>query len=351
MLYFERKSVFETNSSSSHALSLAKGDILDGFPSKDILRSGVIRIHPPITEDGPVSTFGCDFYRYYKFENKLTYALVHAAGGKLQSEDYNVDVIPALVESKPAVARLINFIKETTGCRVEFYFRSGAGDDLELDVDHQSVGSFSNELDSPNFLKSFLFMARSYVQTGSDGSAGPYTIPTDIGPEVNRPDLIEKLEGLNNTLVLEKIGHKLLISMNDAETTVDIKRFRYPHLFGLEESGRASIIDYSIVVPLYVSSFPLEVADLAADEGYDPDVLAMDLLLEFVVWQSRRDGHEAGRLLTIAPNLKPVIHIEGSDEKMFRNIFDVPGFKMVWRCDSDCLKAVKTSIKDAEKRR
>ena len=183
-----RRSVFETNSSSSHSLTLGSTNESDLCQTFDIgvLRKGSIQITPPVDH------FGWNFFRFYKLENKITYLLAQVAmpdqidelfknSGKVApgSKEHTSE----LCKSNSKIQMIVNAVKKKTG--VDMLFTRASF----VDVDHQS-DSMEADVAKPFFqdkdkLNQFLFNPASYVQTGNDNSSISVRISTDTGETVD----------------------------------------------------------------------------------------------------------------------------------------------------------------------
>ncbi len=159
-----RKSVFETNSSSSHSLTMGKGDLVASpFPAS-VLRQGVVALQ--------VGEYGWEWYRYYSAQEKLNYLLTQVTDGHVETD------IDELCDMNPNVAMMRKVVKEHTGCDLQVMPGSGY-------IDHQSArGDGGNGLelfDDEDKLKRFIFDSTSYIQTGNDNGSPPWNIRTDQG--------------------------------------------------------------------------------------------------------------------------------------------------------------------------
>jgi hypothetical protein len=162
-----RKSVFETNSSSSHSLTLGKGDLAAQPLPPHILREGVICLS--------AGEYGWEWHRYYSVQGKLRYLLTQVTNGQVP------DDIEELCQDNERVAMLRDVVKEHTGCSIIVTHSSGH-------IDHQSaMGDGNNGVElfnSAEALKSFIFDPESYIETGNDNSSPPWQINTDRGYEL-----------------------------------------------------------------------------------------------------------------------------------------------------------------------
>lgn len=159
-----RSSVFETNSSSSHSLTLGTGNLVATPFSPEMLRAGEVPLRP--------GEYGWEWRRYYTAREKLGYLLTQVTDGKVE-----VDT-EALRESNPFFAQLYDVVKDHTGCRL--VVEPGQGS-----IDHQSAraeGAVGMKLfDDTDKLRAFLFDDTAYLETGNDNNPPPWTISSDIG--------------------------------------------------------------------------------------------------------------------------------------------------------------------------
>jgi hypothetical protein len=164
-----RKNVFETNSSSSHSLTLAKGDLVAQPFEKDVLRKGAVTL--------TLGDYNWEYYRYYSTLAKAGYLatqLFHRTG---IPEGKPEEVTRALREQNPSFDMLCRVIWEHTGVRVLVKPGSSGG------IDHESVGNGLQVFNSEDKLRKLLFSPNSYIQTGNDNEGPGKIIQTDRGPE------------------------------------------------------------------------------------------------------------------------------------------------------------------------
>lgn len=163
---FVRKQVFESNSSSNHALHSEPDDAIDANTSKATLRGGVINV--------TLRSFGQEWMRYYTLENKIAYLLVQACWIDKESDVKNWAT--HLRQESPKAKKLLDLVEKVTRCKVNVEL--GNAGFAWIEPDQRGVG---HELfDSPDDLKMFLFSAKSYVQTRYDLGFMEY-IDTDRG--------------------------------------------------------------------------------------------------------------------------------------------------------------------------
>jgi len=155
-----RGAVFETNSSSSHSVTVSGEEVTDFGLSQDELREGVIRIRQ---DDG----FHWGWQRFHDTHSKIAYLLLQVAGGYIEDAEQDVDLVPSLVEKSERARELVELVKEATGCRVEFYV------DGWVSIDSRSRDMGLDLFNDPWLMRQFLFAKDSYIQTGNDNETPP----------------------------------------------------------------------------------------------------------------------------------------------------------------------------------
>lgn len=143
-----RHKVFETNSSSTHSISINENS------------NGILETIVP-NEDGLIELFGGEFgWSWKKFNDSMTkanYCAVH-------SMNHN----PSLKEM------LTSVIKEHTGAKEVIYSLSDEYSNSNWSyIDHQSNGTAEEAFASEYKLKNFIFNSKSWLFTGNDNSYPP----------------------------------------------------------------------------------------------------------------------------------------------------------------------------------
>lgn len=154
-----RNAVFETNSSSSHSVTVSGNEMVDFGLSKDELRSGVIHIERS-------GDFGWRFEEFRDTHSKIAYMIIQSDTdrlGYLSDDETWVDLVPTLKETGAENTRwLIDLIENATGCTLEIQFGSYSG------IDHQSHGEGEELFGDANEMRRFLFSSESTLKTGND---------------------------------------------------------------------------------------------------------------------------------------------------------------------------------------
>jgi hypothetical protein len=163
-----RKNVFETNSSSSHSLTLSASDIVAQPFEAHVLRAGVLTL-----EKGE---FGWTWERFYQAERKAAYLFTQIFHDDIPEGEAE-SVTKALREQSRQFDMLCRVIEEHTGVKV--LATPGSEGYVDHDSDHVGMDLFHSE----EKLRQFLFSPESFLETGNDNSPPDQVIPTDRGSE------------------------------------------------------------------------------------------------------------------------------------------------------------------------
>jgi hypothetical protein len=180
-----RDKVFETNSSSSHSVTVAEGEMFDRGFSKESVRNGVVTLRKLTSEYD-------ELMRFYTPENILTFLIVAEVEarqfdksplGTIQfPEDRQeaIDVLPILCERYANIASAMGFLYEEFGLQ----FRMMMEPDDPGYFDTGDLAFIDGYLGNHEKLAKVLFCSGSYVQT-TEENGWPYgTVPTDLGTVV-----------------------------------------------------------------------------------------------------------------------------------------------------------------------
>jgi hypothetical protein len=139
-----RDAVFETNSSSSHSVTVSASDMRDDSFPQHMLRDGRIEVS--------LGEFGWEKSTYREPLEKLSYLLTQAK------------------EDATTTRAIIEAVQEHTGCSVVI-----DADSIAMSyVDHQSAGVGMEVVEDPEQLMGFLLSSSSYVQTDNDNDTEDY---------------------------------------------------------------------------------------------------------------------------------------------------------------------------------
>lgn len=164
-----RKNVFETNSSSSHSLTLSPGDVVAQPFAKEVLRKGSITLHK--------GEFGWEWHRYYGVEGKLKYLFTQLFSDDITDFATAEEATAALRASEPRFDQLCRVVEDHTGVTVLAAPVSSGY------IDHDSVGVGTELFNIDETLKNFLFSEKSCIETGNDNNGPSKLISTDRGEE------------------------------------------------------------------------------------------------------------------------------------------------------------------------
>lgn len=166
-----RHQCFETNSSSSHSLTLNSYDIPMPPVDQDVLRSGFIAV--------PLGDYGWGYDALYSFEEKLSYLMTEITGGEAE-ESSSTDLEPYLAAGMSytnaralaiaddhvkghALEPVVRALEDYLGIRIGVNPSSGY-------VDHQSVGTMYHSLkgDSNDEIIAFFLNTQNFVEIDND---------------------------------------------------------------------------------------------------------------------------------------------------------------------------------------
>lgn len=166
-----RSAVFETNSSSTHSLTLLADELLPALPI-EIIRAGHIEVRP--------RKFGWEWFRYYSAANKLAYLLTQLDQGFLGARTNGSDCADLLRAHSGRSDALIARFEDQTGVAVRVH------PEPVVAVDPRSAGVGLDLLRGDDPMP-FILSPNSFVETGNDGW-GPFRrISTDRGEELYDP--------------------------------------------------------------------------------------------------------------------------------------------------------------------
>jgi hypothetical protein len=181
-----RDRVFETNSSSSHSVTVAESEIFDRTFDKESIRNGLVVLEKPPYEYG-------ESFRFYKPENILTFLIVAEVEARQfpnwenariefpSGRTQDIDILPILCEKYPNVASAIEFLTKEYG--LEFRMMMGPNDWGQFDTG--DLGHIDGYLGDHELLKKVLFCNGSYVETTEENGWPGETVPTDLGTVVD----------------------------------------------------------------------------------------------------------------------------------------------------------------------
>lgn len=170
-----RKKVFETNSSSTHSISISAD-------SDGMLESLFVDSEGVVTITG--RDFGWEWKRYNDAKTKASYAAVDRGCDKMLEE----------------------VIKEHTGAkRVDFVGINNCY------IDHESVGTSHEAFVNKETLKNWLFNPKSWLFTGNDNSSAPPNF-YDVNEEDKKYKYELVVEGIEETFKFKESPAKIALT-------------------------------------------------------------------------------------------------------------------------------------------
>lgn len=186
-----RENVFETNSSSSHSISLSDSSIISDEMMDTI----------PLNEDGDIVLSGGEFgWQWEKFNDAFTKA--------------NYCAVYVVLYSPHLTDRLVKVIKDQTGANnVIFNISDDVNSSTYSYIDHDSYDVAEAAFGSDDVLRRFIFDKKSILYLGNDNEIAPdkfYEPKVRYTHKVTIPDL-EKL-GAYATYHLENPDNNMIFS-------------------------------------------------------------------------------------------------------------------------------------------
>jgi hypothetical protein len=352
-----RDCCYETNSSSSHSLSISADNIFDMNFSQHALRSGVIKLVVPVDEDGEAVHFENEWRRFYTPENILLYMLISAVDGKITARVPDVDILPTLSynykrardladaprsRDRKRLRDLLDWVKGETGCRVELSFPSHpeaypTPNPRSICIGSDQAKTAQRLIKDHGALKSLIFNGSSYVETGYDNEMAPYFIPTDDrGIETYFADRMADRTDLETWFTLTVSEGKSL-SYEDKDGEIQRGGNRGYDLYDLIRIDGAvdfHLVACDIVLPVYVSALPEGMEELDYDlriENRDRLLDLMNAFVSYAVTANARKG-DASRV-TMQPGFVPGLVEDGTSTRVPRMPHDCKEFKVRIACD------------------
>lgn len=153
-----RRGVFETNSSSSHSLTIP-----DDLTDLNLFYAGI-----PRTIDVELGYYGWEEETYTSPAVKLSYLFSGLNYGYHDDSAPNFNLVDEILKSNKQMSVYIKYLKEEWGCTVKIHVPEGAKP-YDVGVDHQSVGTLDfNTFSNFDELTKFIFDRRAEVITDND---------------------------------------------------------------------------------------------------------------------------------------------------------------------------------------
>jgi hypothetical protein len=300
-----RDRVFETNSSSSHSVTIDGAELKDFGLDKDTIREGVIRVELPC--DG----YGWEWRRYYKPENKIAYLLLQLQGGCLPSDfdlPYDEDHSETFRENDSRTDYFLRTIEEATGCRV-VVTRDAEDVGYGYSIDHDSVGKGLEHLGEADEILKLVFGRDSYIETGNDNENPPERIWSDDRGEVRYFEhiLVERMpDGVpftlrqNNGADWNK-NFDLRTPVHGTLTTPDVTWAFRKKVKDLIAEGDVVIAGFHVSCPYHTGAADPQAAAFARRIAHDSNI---DLFRDAKSVRLVRD-------FQVTFDIKPYVHEDG----------------------------------------
>jgi len=150
-----RQNVFETNSSSTHSISIAQGTTKDLIDIPKVDNNGVVEL--------TTSDYGWDYVEHKSLNDKLSYVATFAINFNADFKDGSL-----IYKDNKYKQMLISVVKDITGAD-EVNFLKNEGTSWEYGyIDRQSWDKVRSAYNTKETLKQFLFNPKSYFTTGND---------------------------------------------------------------------------------------------------------------------------------------------------------------------------------------
>jgi hypothetical protein len=332
-----RDQVFESNSSSSHAVVISAQDILDQDFDAMELRSGTIVVRP---RD---SGYADQQFRYNSPYGKLAYLLVLAAGGHIfiggshfAYEGEEIDVLPLLLNHDGIdysdLGGLVRFIKEETGCDIKFVMDQDTADSIMMD---EEILNLTPMLEEKFTLRRLLKSSRSWIDVGrDDGRPFSRYIRSDLGEQVRQ----------QHAYVIRELEQKFEIYFTD-------KRVRY-----LDSMGRAieGVISGTNAMNFLTGQIHVDAHICGLQVGRDdeeicaiPDEVVHDVtqgyhdLVHYIFEENARpDIRDDVFNLTISSAITPEIRGIRRAMSFNKSFFGQAGFRLSVQCNDKTLETI-----------
>lgn len=314
-----RNSVFETNSSSTHSVTVSQDEIVEPALSKETLRTGVIEVRP--------HDFGWEWMRYFTPEEKIGYLLVQLCrNSSLGKPDEFGCYAAVLKEENPQAKFLIETIEEETGCTVRVHYPPNSAY-----IEGDSYGVGFEVLNSREDLARFVLSKASYVETGNDNSPCGEFIDTDLG---------EPVEYYTGNYVDDcQYEDEFVVEIGPSSGPVKIKMEGFELDTMTDYGGALKIIealDGSVCVGARVALNAVCVEEEAVQSS-------RDVLHQFLNWSSNY-GERGVKFLRAAP-----VKGEPAEKRGELDMYDCR-YEMVCRAPSHVLEAVREAFLDVASR-
>ena len=335
MAFTVRNQCFETNSSSSHSVTVSADDILDLSFDRASLRRGLISIVP--RQRG----YGTEQFRYITPEGKLAYLLVIAAGGEIEIDqevfgDQQIDVLPILVRLSdvgPKVRRIVDYMREEHKCELQFLMDWECASSIYLS---NTPLEFSALISDREKLGRLLFSSKSWIDTRRDEDTFHFerNLQSDMGEVFASPHAYVS-RSLPSQFELSFEGENATYSDYEG---LDVKGYLKPPS-AWEEATNSFVFLRSQTADAHIVEFRLggenEPRIDLEPESECPFADAFHNLVHYFYLRNTNDCATGyGFKLTVEPDIKA--HVRGHHRQMkdfWPHFAAETGFKVTVACD------------------
>lgn len=342
-----RHSVYETNSSSSHCVVIAPGDMLDLAFSQEALRKGLVTIRPD-------HLYGRGYKRIRTPEGKLAYLLVVAAGGYIDARGKG-DLLPSM-RVKPAVQKIVAAVKKLTGCALEVRYDPQSNDKM---LDGYIMAEVRNGfVVDPTDLQTFnqlLFNSNSYIETGDGESDPPLRIRTDMeddrhdGREFYDPSLFDVPALTGRWFRLGFKENEIIEYVDDEgyEYAPKVKWWQLGQLFG-EAHFLAVATNCKVVMKEFrdwnYAKLKADGHDIASSLAASRQVVVRNELFSLLCLI--RDGRNNSGVAKayMLPDLPVSIEVSGITPTPLRDFRAYDGFEITFQTDAESIEVIRAGL-------
>jgi hypothetical protein len=331
-----RDRCFESNSSSTHSVSVAAEDVIERTFPQDMLRAGIVQLH-----SNPAG-YGWGYHRYYRPENILAYFVTLAYGQWVVMPNMAGKDIMPLLRKKAAVDRLISFMEKEHRCQFEYIYPEKT-EFVTLGVHVDSGSTLMSVLDDWTMFRTLMFGRESYLQTGNDNQGPGLRIASDLGDQLYDHSIMRIDPVLPRKFTISVTDDGRLVDYSDDEGHAHnpkIRSFDLPRLFGKAKD----------TVDLHIEACAVDMPVWERKTQTPPDykAIAENILFDFIhdtKW--KQTGLSNGRIVTIAPDLEISLAFNGSSDEPVRGFTSANSFTLDVLCDDQTLGIVRGCLIDA----
>lgn len=336
MSFSIRNQCFETNSSSSHSVTISADEMLDLSFDRASLRRGVISITPR------ARGYGSEQFRYITPEGKLAYLLVMAAGGEVDVDqkvfdEQEIDVMPILLldpDCGPQLRQLVAYIREEHRCDLQFVMDFDSASSIYL---NNQPFNLSDLMADREKLGRLLFSSKSWIDTRRDEDAFHFEryLQSDMGDVFASPHAYVS-RSLPSRFELSYEGENATYSDN---VGLDVKGYLRP-ASAWEETTNSYVFLRSQTANAHIVGFQVGKDDEPRvdlePESECPFADAFHNLLHYFYLRNTNDRASGfGFKLTVEPGIKAHVRGRRQMKDFWPHFAAHTGLKITVACDEE----------------